>query len=502
MKKILPLIFILSLNMLYFPTQARASVLTGDFIEPAGCKRPVDDYSPVQIAGYKINSRTYQMLEYASELTGDKIHFLEKITQGSYSNNGPISFGTHLGGGAVDLSVFKGSSIMRNDIEVMIIALRVAGFAAWYRAPGDLGPNSDPHIHAVAIGDQELSESALEQINGDDGYFSGKSGIPDNPYIDRHGGPVICRWMVDDGLVDPIYLQQTIFTPTLPVTEVIKNAAERYITQSEEETYQAAYAMNFVGGKAESPVTMCGPLSWSILHDAGLLPAGQFSSANTAKSFWLASPRYNGRPWSLFTDQDHTIYQFKTPINQFDFSQFPLYSGDFLYTYARPGHDYEHMVIVSEVTSDGKVYAVSNEMQKDQTWLITKVLLYDIQNPDIGAFKVDWVTDGKVKGKTGLGGFEVFRFDWIGLPPGSLYDYSVQTGDTVYRLAEKFHTTPGAIIRANPTVRYHSLPVNKRIQIPVNTDVLRRSKEQAIDNLLYKRFWLIRHAGGFTPYLP
>jgi len=41
-----------------------------------------------------------------------------------------------------------------------------------------------------------------------------------------------------------------------------------------------------------------------------------------------------------------------------------------------------------------------------------------------------------------------------------------------------------------------------KLQIPVNTDVLRRLKEKAIDNLLYKRFWLIRHEGGFTPYLP
>src|SRR5258706_15354153 len=75
------------------------------------------------------------------------------ITQGSYHDNGAASFGTHLGGGAVDLSVLRHSTytVLWNDIEPLLHALRVAGFAAWLREYGELYSNSPIHIHAIAI---------------------------------------------------------------------------------------------------------------------------------------------------------------------------------------------------------------------------------------------------------------------------------------------------------------------------------------------------------------
>ena len=85
------------------------------------------------------------------------------------------------------------------------MALRRAGFAAWYRAPGDLVPDSPAHIHAIAIGDQELSPQAIEQLIGPGGYFRGLDGLPPEyggPHPDRHGGPVICPWMIAMGYRD------------------------------------------------------------------------------------------------------------------------------------------------------------------------------------------------------------------------------------------------------------------------------------------------------------
>lgn len=83
------------------------------------------------------------------------------------------------------------------EAEAMVIALRYAGFAAWFRDTGDLGPQSPAHIHAIAVGDRELSPAAQEQVIGEGGYFQGMDGLipPHGPNPDPHGGPILCPWM-------------------------------------------------------------------------------------------------------------------------------------------------------------------------------------------------------------------------------------------------------------------------------------------------------------------
>lgn len=82
------------------------------------------------------NSRTVAMLENVQSLFAGEIDITGKsITQGSYHDNGAASFGTHLGGGAVDLSVMRPGTyeVLYDQIEPLIFALRVSGFAAWLR---------------------------------------------------------------------------------------------------------------------------------------------------------------------------------------------------------------------------------------------------------------------------------------------------------------------------------------------------------------------------------
>jgi hypothetical protein len=147
------------------------------------------------------------MLEQASALytgPGD----LLRVTQGSYTSGQTTSFGTHAGGGAVDISIRNSANpaeILWDETDAMVLALRRAGFAAWYRAPGDLGPGSPAHIHAIAVGDQELSPAAIVQLIGPSGYFRGLDGLPPEyggPHADAHGGPIVCDWMRDLGYVD------------------------------------------------------------------------------------------------------------------------------------------------------------------------------------------------------------------------------------------------------------------------------------------------------------
>lgn len=188
------------------PSTATATITAT--VEPLGCQRPPDDYARLKINGWTINQRTYTMLQHAAGLYGGEIDITGwAITQGSYHDNGTASFGTHLGGGAVDLSVMRKNTwtILVADINPLVHALRLAGFAAWYRQPGELFPGSPPHIHAIAIGDKELSQPAKDQLTGKFGYFRGYSGVPiskGTPAPDRFGGPVLCQWMIDMGYTD------------------------------------------------------------------------------------------------------------------------------------------------------------------------------------------------------------------------------------------------------------------------------------------------------------
>jgi hypothetical protein len=174
--------------------------------EPSGCERPPDDYTIVNINGSLLNVRTLAMLQHADELYNGEIDITNTaITQGSYTNTEAASFGTHDGGGAVDLSVMRSGTytVLYDDIEPLIHALRVAGFAAWLRDFDDLYPGSPIHIHAIAVGDAQLSTPAIQQLVGEAGYFFGYNGLPvepgAKPISDDYGGPILCQWMIEMG---------------------------------------------------------------------------------------------------------------------------------------------------------------------------------------------------------------------------------------------------------------------------------------------------------------
>ncbi|MCL4239478.1 MAG: hypothetical protein KJ047_14655 [Anaerolineae bacterium] len=181
------------------------------FVEPVGCWEPPDDYSRLWVNGALLNARTLAMLDHAQALyaaDGGIIDFRLALTQGSYNAGGvAASFGTHDGGGAVDLSVRSRAdwSVLEAEIAPMIAALRAAGFAAWLRDTDELYPGSPIHIHAIAIGDAELAEAARAQLDGTFGYLRGYNGLPQAsgiPLPDGHGGPLICGWMVARGFGD------------------------------------------------------------------------------------------------------------------------------------------------------------------------------------------------------------------------------------------------------------------------------------------------------------
>ncbi len=171
------------------------------------CTRPPDDMTRVQINGETINARTLWMLKLAQHLYGGPGSIL-RVAQGSCKPGLKESFGTHDGDGAVNVSIRNPAKLdeaLWDEAPKMAIAMRKAGFASWYRPTGMFGPDSGAHIHAIAIGDPELSPAAHRQIDGLEGYLRGLDGvIPEygGPHPDSLGEPVICTWTLEMGYKD------------------------------------------------------------------------------------------------------------------------------------------------------------------------------------------------------------------------------------------------------------------------------------------------------------
>lgn len=133
----------------------------------------------VTVDGKTLNKRTADMLHRAEQRLGRNLTLL----QGSYNSGVGASAGTHDRGGAIDVSV---SGLGPEAKKEIVYQLRKVGFAAWYRTPAQ-GPWVE-HIHAIAIGDPELSTGARAQVYQ---YYDRRNGL-------ANGGP-------DDGpRLDPI----------------------------------------------------------------------------------------------------------------------------------------------------------------------------------------------------------------------------------------------------------------------------------------------------------
>jgi hypothetical protein len=145
---------------------------------------PAHDYNRTAYGSRTVNWRTRTMLERAAALHGKGF----TLTQGSYNSGVAASAGTHDGGGVVDVSVSGMDSTGRYNAAM---ALRKAGFFAWIRTPAQ---GFAYHIHAVAIGDKEMSSGAKsQQVQGfqdRDGLARHGADTAPDPYptwVDKYG---------------------------------------------------------------------------------------------------------------------------------------------------------------------------------------------------------------------------------------------------------------------------------------------------------------------------
>ena len=440
----------------------RVSIGGESFSEPAGCKRPPDEYESILVGGRILSRRTLAMLEHAQLLYGGRIQLTGAafLSGGDYEK-GRMSLDPPAGPGVIRLSVTEPISgrLQYQEIDAAIQAMRVAGFAAWLREPNASHPGSEPHILAIAIGERGLSDAATEQLTGKFGYFLGRQGLSGAP--DPHGGPIVCHWMVEPG--GPV-TDGSLF-PSPGWKDRLREVADSFITTSPDATGQLARSLDFMRTPNEDPSNMCGPLSAAILRAAGLLPWSAGPVADL-KNYWLADPLTNGRPWSLFPTEGYELHHFAISIHRFDFETWPLFPGDFVFMYSGSGA-FSHIFVVTEVDYQGRAHTVTNMVQPDGSYLIQKILLYDLTGGHEGALEgqcEDCTTWARL---TGLGGFDVLRRSEVSLEPGTSISYAVRPGDTLINLSSRFTSTVAAIRQANSLVGDNLQP-GMEIRIPVN----------------------------------
>jgi hypothetical protein len=173
-------------------------------------------------------------------------------------------------------------------------------------------------------------------------------------------------------------------------------------------TYEQSKKMSVLINNARfsDPNTTCGPLSIAILQKAGLLSADL-----VAHDFFLINPDLGKDRITIkstFPPEKYTDIRYKVRIDEFDWYSKPLVPGDFVYIYSGTGGNFEHMLVVNRVDSQGRAYSVTN-YNTEQGFVINEALLYDPADPNAGLFS-QWTEKQFQKlGSTGYAGFEVWR---------------------------------------------------------------------------------------------
>jgi len=173
-------------------------------------------------------------------------------------------------------------------------------------------------------------------------------------------------------------------------------------------TYEESKKMSVLINNARfsDPNTTCGPLSIAILQKAGIVSADL-----VPHDFFLINPDLGKDRITIknvFSPEQYTDTRYKVRIDQVDWNANPLVPGDFVYIYSGTGGNFEHMLVVNRVDSQGRAYSVTN-YDTEQGFVIDEALLYDPADSNAGLFSRWTEKQFQTLGSTGYAGFEVWR---------------------------------------------------------------------------------------------
>lgn len=417
--------------------------------EPAGCL--------VEDAQAALTDST-ALLDYADTLIALDVPLRERAAAGAWN----AITGMEDSGPGAPFTIRVGDVKNTFLIQRMLDALHVAGFVTWLRETGR--PGEGLHILAIPLVDASIRSGAWAAYV--QAYWQDSLAVPPGDLQVRLARKLPpCRWMVARGYapaVDPGW-----WPAGSDRWPDYTRAAQKYLAADMQTATQVARAINW-NVHLEAANTMCGPLTWSILRDAGAFPPGLGAWTDGPQTFWLAKPTTNGRPWNLFPAGTYRVYHFGTALSRFDFSTFPLVSGDVLYLYSEKD-GFDHILIVTETYSDGSVYTVTNLTQQHPEALITveRRLLLHLIDRGVGLARQEW--EDRSNGRTGHAGFDVFRWDWVEKDvSNAAAQHIVQPGDTLASIAVRWKTPMGKIAQYNGIDAGAVLVVGQNVFIPPN----------------------------------
>ncbi|MCJ7624312.1 MAG: LysM peptidoglycan-binding domain-containing protein, partial [Anaerolineaceae bacterium] len=352
-------------------------------------------------------------------------------------------------------------TVLYTEIYPLILALRTAGFAAWFRDFDELYDGSPVHIHAVAIGDKQLSEPAAQQLDGEYGYFYGYSGLPASnwyPSEDRYGGPIYCNWMSEMGYPDVVAVSEHLNEQGF--REKISEVYTSYITQSWEETILLAHnQLNLFYDY--SPMNYSGHLMETVLKNLNLIPK-DLSPDYKGMTIWQPTNKNNPDHLSLFTHPDFELFEFSIPVMQFDFEIWRLFPGDIVYVYPSSSISSRNvrLFLITEVDEPGVVYGLGVKDLIEGQFIIERLLLYDPLDINSGMFFENLLEFGNDST------FDILRLRRFIPDPDEPFEYFVKPGDTLATIADEFFISVEAIVQINEIEDTKWLEVNQKIIIP------------------------------------
>lgn len=423
--------------------------------QPAGCLSASEQASL---------GNEQEMLKYADRLLRLDKPLIERKLPDSW--NAYTQHFDRTGSGVISLAVQNVENQFM--VQEMMNALHVAGFVTWLRN------SSHQQLQILAI---PLRDPAILQSEWSPYIQAYWTGLSTTPNLDATVLPALklppCAWMVAQEFATPA--DSAAWAMDGSGWPDYARPASQYLASDSQSAVEVARRINWLDtGGSEGADTMCGPLAWSILNDAGAFPPGWGGWSGDPNSFWLAKPSDNGRPWSLFSKDISHVYVFHEPLGTFDFQNFHLYPGDFLYTYSH-GDGFDHMLVITDVDQEGNAYTVTNiiHMVPKKTITIERVLLLNFNDPTVGIARNQWAKD-KINGRTGHAGFEVFRWNWMEKDiTGQPMKYIVQPGDTLPAIAALWKTPLSRIAEYNDIRIDSALSIGQELSIPPNAPVRR-----------------------------
>ena len=192
-------------------------------------------------------------------------------------------------------------------------------------------------------------------------------------------------------------------TPPPAPFSALEGISLQYLAKSDADATIVAQDLGYLINGAHAS-NMCGPLAAAILREGGVI-----SPYTNLYDFWLLNPRTHQKTLkNTFPKNRFDLTEIRTPILDYDFSENPLKTGDFLYLYAGPNGNFEHMLTVTRVDEEGRPYTVTN-LNTDEGYIIDEFMLYDPNDPEKGLIYRWNNRDYDDLGLTGSGGFDLWR---------------------------------------------------------------------------------------------